>query len=153
MGHTSRRRLLGMGLATGTVALLPRWAAAVERDPESGLFLAEAPLGYDPVAAVTRSAFTQQLGSTFFVGRRRVLPLRLRLVEVSDPLAAEQAGLAGSETCFIAVFAGPLGLPLPQGIQRLTHPVLGTLELFLNPIDRPHKAQLYAAAFDRRTRG
>jgi hypothetical protein len=132
--------------------LSPGFLAAAERDPDSGLFRAEAPAGYDALAAVTRSAFAQQLGSTFVVARRRLLPLRLRLVEVGDALAAEEAGLLGSETSFIVVFAGPAGALLRQGIQSLRHDVLGALDIFLVPLGRPGRAQLYAAAFDRRTR-
>ncbi len=153
MAHTSRRTLLRMSLATGAVALLPGRIEAAKREPGPETLQGEEAGGYDAVAVLTRSLMAQHLGSTFLLTRRRLLPLRLVLLEVGDPLAAEEAGLLGSETSFIAVFAGPAGAPLRQGIQHLRHPQLGDLDLFLVPLGRPRKVQLYAAAFDRRTRG
>jgi hypothetical protein len=48
---------------------------------------------------------------------------------------------------FSLVFAGPPGAVRPQGILALTHPQLGTLEIFLVPIEADATAVRYEAVF------
>jgi uncharacterized protein DUF6916 len=68
--------------------------------------------------------------------------LPLRLVKV-DPAGA--SGRAGG--AFSLLFAAPRGPWLPQAIYPVTHPVLGTLEIFLVPVGPLDGGNGYQAIF------
>ncbi len=75
--------------------------------------------------------------------------VELELVEVQrvGEVTARQARELGKRLPFSLVFRGPAELAMEQGIQRLRHPELGELELFLVPIDRREDGTLFEAVF------
>lgn len=70
------------------------------------------------------------------------LPLRLTLVEAlpEPPWGAERVP-------FSLMFSGPATPIMPQGIHRLVHDELGTLELFLVPLAPDGDGARYQAVF------
>ena len=69
--------------------------------------------------------------------------MTLRLVEVS-PLAA-----SGPWESFSLCFVGPPGFELGQGTHALDHDALGTLELFLVPLEPSADGPRYECIFAR----
>ena len=76
--------------------------------------------------------------------------VELQLQSISDVAgAALDASLEGSEDAFVLTFSGPLAQPLESGTHTLSHPELGTFELFISPIERPSTDCRYEAVIDR----
>lgn len=77
----------------------------------------------------------------------------LRLVDVAD-LSRAQAdpGLRDLEEAFVLTFRGPVEPTLGSGIAQLQHPELGTVSLFLSPVDTAQGGQRYEALVDRTVR-
>ncbi|MBV8202000.1 MAG: hypothetical protein JOZ15_15380 [Acidobacteria bacterium] len=102
--------------------------------------------GPDPIdlAALRADDFTPHAGSRY---RLRVggaaLPIELELVEVSTGGQAPRS----NRHAFSLVFRGPRGPWLRQGLFRLEHDAMGTLELFLVPITPDPQGPLYEAVF------
>jgi hypothetical protein len=128
----TRRSLLRSGAAAGAamfVGLRP-WATA---------HAAGAP------GHLLRSSYEGLVGHRFTVGSGE-----LRLLSISDVAgAAVDGSLAGSEDAFVLPFSGPLEPALECGVHTVTHPGLGTFELFLAPVDRPDSERRYEALVDR----
>ncbi len=94
---------------------------------------------------LVRSAYAGLVGRSFAVGSAK-----LRLKSISDVAgAARDASLAGSEDAFVLAFSGSLAQPLESATHTLSHPELGTFELFISPIKRPSTDCLYEAVIDR----
>lgn len=72
-------------------------------------------------------------------------PLPLTLVETRTLVAGD--GIANRRQPFGLVFRGPLEPALPQRIYRLSHPEMGTHEIFLVPIARKAEGLEYEAIF------
>lgn len=68
--------------------------------------------------------------------------LALKLVK-AEP--AGQSGRAGG--AFSLLFVAPAGPWLPQGTYPVTHPALGTMEIFLVPIGKMQDGNGYQAVF------
>jgi hypothetical protein len=68
--------------------------------------------------------------------------IALRLVEVNRAGPALRAGGA-----FSLLFVSDPGPFLPQATYPISHPALGTLELFLVPLGRKHGGNGYEAVF------
>jgi hypothetical protein len=98
-----------------------------------------------------RSTFAAQIGSMFVAGGRSLKPVRLQLTDVGDLPSAQKAGTMGFEETFAVHFNGPVGMRLRQGTYELRHAALGTLNLFIVPIGRPGKVQIYEAIFNHQT--
>lgn len=62
---------------------------------------------------------------------------------------ATDAGSTPRQEQFSLLFTGPLDLFLPQGIYRLEHDQLGTIDLFLVPIGKDGDGYQYEAVFNR----
>jgi hypothetical protein len=133
MAELTRRSLLQSG-ATAAAALLlglRPWAPSVA-------------LGAAPVY-LRRSAYTGLEGSDFSVAGET-----LRLLAVADVAgAARQPALVGSDDAFVLAFSGPLTAPLTSGIHAFRHPLVGSFELFVTPVDRPGGDQRYEVLVDR----
>jgi hypothetical protein len=128
----TRRSLLRAGaLATAaTLAGVRPWGAAS----------AAAASGH-----LRRSSYDGLVGQSFGAGS-----VQLQLLSVSDLAGATvDKSLAGSEDAFALAFSGPLGAPLEAGTHALTHPELGTFELFVAPVEQPHADRRYEAVVDR----
>ncbi len=74
--------------------------------------------------------FSPHVGTTFTVTIGEGEPVVLELIEVK-PLSAHPG--APRQDPFALMFRGPGGLFLPQNIYAISHPLLGTMELFLIP--------------------
>ena len=67
----------------------------------------------------------------------------LELVGVKDVVSSER------QKQFSLRFLGPMEAPILQGIYRLDHDTLGSLDLFLVPIARDNTGVSYEAIFNR----
>ena len=106
---------------------------------------AAAPAAAAPGSHLIRSSYTGLSQTSFAVGSAE-----LELQSISDVAgAALDASLAGSEDAFVLTFSGPVAQPLESGTQTVSHPELGTFELFVSPIERPSGDCQYEAAIDR----
>jgi hypothetical protein len=99
-----------------------------------------------PLDALQTADFAPHLGSTF--GLRlpsgETLALTLVQVEATPHLPAAPARRQG----FSVIFRSALPGHLPQGIYRLDHEPMGTLELFLVPIGPRDGGMCYEAVFN-----
>lgn len=99
------------------------------------------------------SDFSSVVGTPFRVARDD-RPIALELVEVTpaaarDEVEARRRAAAGIRAePFTLLFRGPREPLLAQGIQRLEHERLGTLEIFLVPIRPDEGGPLYEAVFN-----
>jgi hypothetical protein len=128
----TRRALLRVGVVAGAgavVAVDAPGAAAATRRARKVLGLAE---------------FKAQVGSTFTVRDAAGQGRALRLTEArGTPMVTD---VRGSGEVFSLVFREKRGRRMPSGTYRLRHPVLGELELFLQPFGR---GQDYEAVVNR----
>jgi hypothetical protein len=92
---------------------------------------------------VTKETFEPVKGGVFelSLGEGQTVPLELAAV-----LGTGLQGLANREQ-FSLHFRGPASPALSQRIYRLSHPQLGTLEIFLVPIGRDPGGMTYEAVF------
>lgn len=104
--------------------------------------MAEGPVALDRLTAddfapVQDSTFTLHLADG-------EVPLRLTEVRgLSEPNLG-----TGRRAAFSLLFSGPPNVPLPQQIYTLTHPAMGTLEIFLVPIAADAAQRRYEAVFN-----
>src|SRR5258708_15015036 len=93
------------------------------------------------LAAVCIGDFSSHLDTIFEMQTSDgVVPLKL--------VKADPAGASGREGgAFSLLFAAPAGPWLPQAIYPLTHPALGTMEIFLVPIGPLSGGNGYQAIF------
>ena len=147
----TRRRILGWGSAgtIGGIACYLGWPR-----PESGSVTeVKQPL---PKASATtpepqpsapptvsggirRDDFLPHLKSTFQLDSGN----RCTLVEVSA--AMETASATASFTSFSLLFAAPADSPVESRVHQLTHPQMGTLDLFISPVGQS-KEHVYLEA-------
>lgn len=136
----TRRRILGWGSAgaIGGITAYLGWprreSATVTTVKLSAPQLAAAAPELQPSASPTaasgirREDFLPYLKSTFQLDSGK----RCTLVEVSAAL--ETAGAAASFTSFSLLFATPVASPAESRIHQLSHPQMGTLDLFISPV-------------------
>jgi hypothetical protein len=70
----------------------------------------------------------------------------LELLSVSD---LDRAGLQGADDAFMLQFSGPGTEKIEQGTHVMSHPTLGSFELFSTPVNQPQSTQTYAIVVDR----
>jgi len=87
--------------------------------------------------------FAGRVGQRFLLHFDDEAPTEVELVE-AERLGASSVGRAEP---FSLVFSAPAGAQHPQRIYRLDHDELGTLELFLVPIQPDARGPLYEATF------
>ena len=88
----------------------------------------------DDFARHMNTRFTMHLGES---GTRE-----LELIE------ARQITLTDEQDEFSLLFLGPDDSPAAQGIYKLSHEAMGTLEIFLVPIKRDRSGLTYEAVFN-----
>ena len=139
----SRRRLLQAGLAFAPLVL--GWSQAAADEP--------APVSQDAAAVVerpiTRGLLQPHVGESFHVDAKGIGPVELTLGRVGDLPSARAAGAEGSDESFVAEFKSRSPLQLPQGTYDLQHRTLGSLTIFLVPVDRVATTDTYEATFNR----
>jgi len=96
------------------------------------------------LAALTADDFAPLVGDRFRLAAPdgRAVDVTLRAA-TSEPAAAAP----GARGPFSVMFGGPAAPIVPQGIQRLHHPALGELELFLVPVTPDACGARYQAVF------
>lgn len=98
---------------------------------------------------LTADSFTPLVGTAFRLSSSAV-PAGLDLSLVSaTPVGEARRGGKVREHAFSVLFLGSPGAPiLPQGIYRLDHDALGSLDLFLVPVGREGDRIQYEAVFN-----
>jgi TAT (twin-arginine translocation) pathway signal sequence len=145
MTAVSRRNLLKTSALAAAATLVPEVVHAAVR---KGVVASRVPLA---PSWPLRSTFAAQIGSMFVASARSLKPVRLQLTDVGDLPSAKAAGTMGFEETFAVHFNGPVGVRLRQGTYDLRHAALGSLSLFIVPIGRPGKVQVYEAIFNHQT--
>jgi hypothetical protein len=132
----TRRRLIQGGGAAFAVAMidLHAWAPA----------LASTVSGSAP-AYLRRSSYEGLTGSAFeasFAGGGQALTL----ASISDLGRPE---VAGADDAFSLEFTGSSEQVITQGIHTLSHPSLGSFDVFVAAVDQPEQTQAYQLIVDR----
>lgn len=147
----TRRRILGWGSAgaIGGVAGYLGWprhesGAVTEVRPPAAKSSAATPEpqpSAPPTVAggIRRDDFLPHLKSTFHLDSGN----RCTLVEVSA--ARETASATASFSSFSLLFAAPVDSPVESRIHQLSHPQMGTLDLFISPVGQS-KEHVYLEA-------
>lgn len=143
----SRRHMIKTGALAGAASMVPEFVSAAS----STVRVTISPAVERAASFPTRSSFAAQVDSMFSVRGRSLRPMRLRLAGVDDLPSAKATGTSGHEETFAVHFEGPVTARLGQGTYHLSHGSLGDLEMFLVPIERPGKLQVYEAIFNRQT--
>jgi hypothetical protein len=137
----TRRRLVQAGTAGAATVWLGGLAKLV---PAAGA----APLS----SSLKRSSYLGLTSSTFKVSvDGSTIPLQLAGVE-DLPVAASVPALQGSDAAFSVRFVGNGFSPFAGGTRTLSHPELGTFELFVSPVEARSATQTYEALVDRTIR-
>lgn len=138
-GHVlTRRRLLQSGGAAAAVAL-------IDLHPVTAALASNTNAASSAPAYLRRSSYTSLAGEGFTVSADGAQQT-LQLLSVSD---LERPGLQGADDAFILQFAGPGTETIEQGTYVLSHPTLGSFELFSTPVDQLRSTQTYAVVIDR----
>jgi hypothetical protein len=69
---------------------------------------------------------------------------KLLVLHAVDPLGSGGLGPLG-----VLAFSGPLGAALDGGTHAVTHPALGSFELFVSGVEQPRSDRRYEAVVDR----
>jgi len=163
----SRRYFLRLsaqaGLSASVLCTLSSLVAAQDRarprQPSRGYFALPLEVADDPLMKLTRSSFAKYNGDFFETIQDSGEKLLINLLRIEDlPKQREletQGRLIGKkleqlrEESFSLIFRGPLEIPLRQRIHRLTHPALGSLELFMVPVGQDEGSRYYEVLFNR----
>lgn len=141
-------KLLGLGVAVGFVPDLKAASPAAVTAPPTG---APTPVSGLALESVTVENFQPLMGDIFrlIVPGRGALPVRLvDAAETSTrPLARARVLAAGFRPPFALLFESRSPIVLPQETYELQHPRVGSLSLFLVPIESPGKPTRYRASF------
>ena len=95
------------------------------------------------MTALTHENFSKTLNTIFRIQIEGLPAVELELTTVSELLLSMQ------QERFSIVFRGPAEPFLGQGIQRLEHDELKSIDLFLVPVGRNEGGTLYEAVFNR----
>jgi hypothetical protein len=141
-GRITRRRLL----KTGAVAALVAGAGGAGRALAGvgGSDLGDGPgigMPRGGAAYLHRGTYAPLVGSEFKVLRPGGRTLRMKLVA-----AQARPGVGDS---FSLLFRGRRTTGVESGIYRLEHPLMGSFELFLNPVERGVKGLNLEAVINR----
>lgn len=90
-----------------------------------------------------KEAFQENLNTQFRIHFEPDITFNLELVEITEGLSNP------AQEQFSLIFRGPLETPFQQGMHRLEHERMGTLQIFLVPIGRKPDGMVYEAAFNR----
>jgi hypothetical protein len=143
MSELSRRAFIGATLAaacTGVALLNPSSAVA------AGARVLQGKTVSSPEELMVRSTFTPLIGRTF----RLAGPTgsaTAELTEVGDLRGAP----AGEAERFSLLFRSTGGASLPQHTYAVSNRQLGSLDLFVVPVDRGARGQTYQAIVNRAT--
>lgn len=102
-------------------------------------------MGGSAPAYLRRSSYAGLTGSDFaasFAGGEQALTL----ASISDLGRPE---VAGADDAFSLEFAGSSDQVITQGIHTLSHPSLGSFDVFVAAVDQPEKTQAYQLIVDR----
>ncbi len=91
----------------------------------------------------TIDTFSGHVNTKFLMHYGDSQTAELELLSVTD------VGSSARQIQFSLVFLGPSEAPIAQGIYRIGHDKLGTLDLFLVPIGRDTIGVRYEAIFNR----
>jgi len=94
---------------------------------------------------VTANDFAELLGQRFYLQTNDGSAVHAKLIETSTPNT--RRGLRFRREHFSIVFNVPDGLELFQGQYRLSHPRIGSMELFMVPVDLPATHRRLEAVF------
>jgi hypothetical protein len=138
-----RRHFLSNTVALGGVALLSTStgaAYAVGTTTESN----DAFRKLQPNNA-TVNDFTDLVGQKFSLQVEGGLSVRAKLIEANSPQTRH--ALRFRRAHFSIVFDVPVGQELIQGQYQLSHPRIGSMDLFMSPVDLPEKYNRLEAVF------
>jgi hypothetical protein len=109
--------------------------------------------GASPLTAeLKRSTYLSLTSSTFKVDvDGSTLPLQLAGVD-DLPVAASVPALRGSDAAFSVRFVGNGLNSFAGGTRTLSHPEMGTFQLFVSPVEQRSATQTYEAVVDRTIR-
>jgi hypothetical protein len=126
----TRRTLIKAGAAAGATLLLP-------------IDLAVAGPSGDP-AYLERSSYAGLTGPGFTArGNEQSVPLTL------DAIGDLGDAAPGAEDAFSLRFSAPAATALTQGIRTISHPSLGSFDVFIAPVAQPDARQGYEVIVDR----
>jgi hypothetical protein len=91
---------------------------------------------------LTHAVFATSLNSNFEVILEKSRALRLKLSEVSDLLESP------TQQRFSVIFRGPQSRFLPQGLYKMKHKKIGTVDLFIVPVGVDEEGFSYEAVFN-----
>ena len=94
---------------------------------------------------VTVDDFTDLVGQKFHLQAEDGAGIHARLIEANSPKT--RRGLRFRREHFSIVFDVPVGPELTQAQYRLTHPQIGSIDLFMVPVDLPSKHCRLEAVF------
>jgi hypothetical protein len=137
----TRRRLVQAGAAGAATV----WLGGLSR------FVPDA--GASPLtASLKRSTYLGLADRGFKIAiDGSTVPLRLAGVE-DLPVAASVPALQGSDAAFSVRFVGSGFSPFEGGTRTLSHPEIGTFQLFVSPVEARSATQTYEAVVDRTIR-
>jgi Domain of unknown function (DUF6916) len=95
---------------------------------------------------LTSVDFNPYLNDTFTLTLPDGSQQALILVKITD--LGEGQEETGRRRPFSLIFRGPYDLRLPQQIYALTHPLIGSLQIFIVPIGPDQAGQCYEAIFN-----
>jgi hypothetical protein len=95
--------------------------------------------------SMTCEAFARHLHEEFSVQVDEETAFAMELVKAAEWGAAP--AVEGGRLPFTITFRGPGHVILPQRIYRMTHPEMGTFELFVVPISQDTDGVRYEAVF------
>lgn len=90
-----------------------------------------------------KETFEEQLNTKFQLIHEDTPVLELELIKVDGP------GRSEYQERFSLTFRGPLEVRFGQGMQKITHESLGTLDLFFVPIAQKPEGIHYEVVFNR----
>ena len=83
---------------------------------------------------------------TFPLGETPSNPLALQTITLTQ---CKVKLLNSIQECFSLVFKAPIDAPQVQALYRLSHPVIGTADIFLVPFKKTDEGLFYEAVFNR----
>lgn len=94
-------------------------------------------------AVLEHEEFTKHLNTRFRIQLSEAETLEAELIEISEHLVSPR------QERFAITFRTANETLLSQGLRRLVHDQMGSLDLFLVPIGRDEEATYYEAVFNR----
>jgi Domain of unknown function (DUF6916) len=95
---------------------------------------------------LTSADFSTHLEESFTLTLADGSQHAMTLVKITE--LGERQEETGGRRPFSLIFRGPLELRLPQQIYSLTHPGVGSLQIFIVPVGPDQTGQCYEAIFN-----